>query len=587
VVDDRDGGEVIMNRSIRPARVAVALLATAALGVGMAGPATAQPATTGVTASAVTAPPDPLQLGSYDVTAAEYDFGDTAFNPPDFPGPIELIASVHYPTDLSDGPYPLVVLLHGRHSTCYQGSSSGGGWPCPSGWQSIPSYQGYDYLAENLASWGYIVVSVSANGINARDSSSPDDGMTARGELVQEHLKIWDNFNTDGGEPFGDLFVGKVDMQNIGTMGHSRGGEGVVRNYQINQDEGLPYGINAVLPLAPVDFYRPVINKVPLDVILPYCDGDVSDLQGVHFYDDARYLVKRDNTPKYYQEFVGANHNHFNTVWTPGEFPAGTWNDTTCSSFAWTAAEQRDAGEAYMAAFFRMHLGGETAFKPYFDGTDNVPASLDFAQDDVHTAYHAPAKDRLDVNPYVADSSTKKNELGGTVKAKKLSPFDLCGGPPPREHSCQPISGTQQPHTTGSAPGLSQLRYGWDKKGASMTNAIPGKFGDVSKYDTLTFRAGRNFSDARNPAGVAPDFNVVLIDGSGNKKAIAVGKWSRALFAQPGSGSGLPKTVLSTVRIPLSKFKGVDLTDVSKVVFKHNKKKTGAILTTDISFTDE
>ena len=30
--------------------------------------------------------------------------------------------------------------------------------------------------------------------------------MTARGELMQEHLKIWDKFNTKGADPFGDLF---------------------------------------------------------------------------------------------------------------------------------------------------------------------------------------------------------------------------------------------------------------------------------------------------------------------------------------------------------------------------------------------
>jgi hypothetical protein len=322
-------------------------------------------------------------------------------------------------------------------------------------------------------------------------------------------------------------------------------------------------------------------------VILPYCDGDVSDLQGVHFYDDARYNVENDNTPKYYQEFIGANHNHFNTTWTPGEFPAGTFNDTTCPSYAWTAAEQRDAGEAYMAAFFRLHLGGETAFEPYFDGRDLVPSSLKFAQDDVHPAYQAPANARLDVNPFVADNSIKKDLLGGDVQHRLLTPFDLCGGPPPREHNCLPLSGTQQPHTTGSAPGLSQLRYGWESRRASMTNEIPGSDSDVSKYATLTFRVARNFADPRNPEGSVPNFNVVLQDGSGGKQSVAVTKWSRALFAQPGGGSGLPKVVLSTVRIPLSEFKGVDLTDVTAVVFKHNIKKTGATLTTDISFTDK
>ena len=100
--------------------------------------------------------------------------------------------------------------------------------------------------------------------------------MTARGELMQAHLDKWQTFSTVGGAPFGTQFVDQVDMQNVGTMGHSRGGEGVVRNFQINQALGSPYGIKAVLPLAPVDFFRPVINKVAQSVILPVCDGDVS-----------------------------------------------------------------------------------------------------------------------------------------------------------------------------------------------------------------------------------------------------------------------------------------------------------------------
>ncbi len=67
------------------------------------------------------------------------------------------------------------------------------------------------------------------------------------------------NFNTTGGAPFGTRFAGKVDMQNIGTMGHSRAGEGVVRHYNYNIEQGSPYRIKAVLPLAPVDFTRPTM----------------------------------------------------------------------------------------------------------------------------------------------------------------------------------------------------------------------------------------------------------------------------------------------------------------------------------------
>ena len=108
----------------------------------------------------------------------------------------------------------------------------------------------------------------------------------------------------------------------------------------------------------------------------------------------------------------------------------------------------------------------------------------------------------------------------------------------------------------------------------------------MSDFETLTFRIARNFADSRNPAGQASDLNVMLTDGTGGKKSVKVSAWSDALFAQPSIGSGTPKLVLNTVRIPLSAFGGVDLTDVTKITFKHNVKTAGAVLTTDLAFTD-
>lgn len=576
----------------RLATTAGRLALLSAVGVALSlGPGAPAGAAGGVPPPAAASPdgagaalPDPLEHGPNRIATTEYDDGDTAFSPPGFPGPVEVRASVHYPRQLDGGPYPLVVLLHGRHATCYSGSDATGGWPCATGLKPIPSYQGYDYLARNLASWGYVVVSVSANGINARDADSSDSGMTARGQLVQLHLDKWQKFATKGGAPFGKRFVGAVDMQNVGTMGHSRGGEGVVRNFQINAELGSPYGIRAVLPLAPVDFGRPVINKVPLSVLLPYCDGDVTDLQGVHFYDDARYNVSSDPAPKYVQEIIGANHNHFNTVWTPGRFPAGTWDDSTCPSFDLTAAQQRDVGEAYMAAFFRMHLGGDERFTPYFDGTDVAPDSVRPAK--VHTAYHAPSAQRRDLNRFLDSTALTRNDLGGDVSQQRLTPFDLCGGAPPQPQHCLPVHSWQQPHTVGARPGLSQLRYGWTGGVGRLTNTIPAAARNVSRFEALTFRVARDFVDPRTPDGAVPDFDVAITDGTGDRASVRVTAWSDALFAQPGSGDDLPKLVLTTVRIPLESFEGVDLGKIRKVTFKHNRARSGAILVTDLAFTD-
>src|SRR5690242_21270545 len=84
--------------------------------------------------------PDPGTPGPLAVTREEYDFGDTAFQPSNFPGPVELHASIHYPTNLPGGPYPVIVFLHGRHATCFKGSSQLLQWPCTTnGSQPIPS----------------------------------------------------------------------------------------------------------------------------------------------------------------------------------------------------------------------------------------------------------------------------------------------------------------------------------------------------------------------------------------------------------------------------------------------------------------
>ena len=550
--------------------------------------------------------PDPGAQGPLAVTREEYNYGNTAFTPTNFPASVELIGSVHYPTGLAGGPYPLVVFLHGRHSTCYAKSGlTALRWPCRSTESPIPSYQGYDYIAEKLASHGYIVVSISANGISAYDNQVTDLGMQARAELVQRHLQQWSTFNTAGAAPFGSKFIGKVDLQRVGTMGHSRGGEGVVKHYVHNASLGSPYGVRAVFPLAPVDFNRPVINNVPLSVMLPYCDGDVSDNQGVHFYDDARYNVAGDAAAKHTIQVMGGNHNYYNTVWTPGLFPAGTADDWTaytsggstdphCGTGAGnkrlTAAQQRGTGLAYIAATMRAYVGGESAFLPVLTGAAPPPASA--LTTNLHVSYHAPdtAATRRDVNRLLGATNLTTNTLGGASAQTGLTPHDLCGGESPQPQHCLPSTQatSRQPHTVASARsskrGLSQLRTGWTSLG-TYSNDLPLGARNVSGFQWLTFRVSVNFADSRNPAGAAQNFTVVLTDGSGATASVRVGDVSGALFYPPGSVASVPKVFLNTARIPLSSFSGINLTDVRSVQLRFDQNAQGAVLISDLAFT--
>ena len=436
------------------------------------------------------------------------------------------------------------------------------------------------------------------------DNSVQDLGALARAELLQKHLDILNTFNTTGGAPFGTKFVGKFNLSQVGTMGHSRGGEGVVRHFVLNNALGAPYGIKAVFPLAPVDFNRFVVNNAALNVLLPYCDGDVSDLQGVHFYDDARYNVPGDPAPKHYVLVMGANHNFYNTVWTPSSgipgalndwlaFVPGGRSDPQCGSVhgnqRLTEAQQRGTGLAYMTAFFRAYVGGENEFIPILTGDAPPPPSAQTNK--LFVSYHAPDNPelRLDVNRLLNDTNLTVNTLGAAVAQTALTPYELCGGEPPQPLTCLPDQpNARQPHTTPSARsplrGLSQLKTGWNNFTGNYKNDLPAALGNVSGFQAIQFRVSVNFADARNLADLAQDFRVRLTDASGASASVRVSDVSSALFFPPGKVGPVPKVVLNTVRVPLTAFGGVNLSAVRSVQFTFDERLQGAILITDVAF---
>ncbi|HKF55541.1 MAG TPA: hypothetical protein VKJ45_08865 [Blastocatellia bacterium] len=545
---------------------------------------------------------DPTVPGPHQVVTAEYNFGDSAANLPGFPGPVELRGSVTYPADLAGSVHPLIVFLHGRHATCFS-SAPHNVWPCTAGEKIIPSYHGYDYIAQNLASNGYVVVSISANGINAADASVSDLGALARAQLIQQHLDLWNTLNTVGGAPFGTLFVGTIDMQNIGTMGHSRGGEGVVRHFQYNQSLGSPYGIKAVFAIGPTDFNREIINRVAFAVTLPYCDGDVRTLEGVHYFDDSRYNVPGDQSAKHALLVMGADHNFYNTIWTPGSLPGGGSDDwltftqggggdpfcgTGIGNQRLTPAQQQADGLVSVASFFRTYIGHESQFLTPL-ATGGFSPEIDPAT--VHASYHPPDQPqfRRDLNRFLDSTSLTTSAVGGAIAETGLKPYSLCGGGPPEPTPC--LTGLrfgEQPHIDSFTPitgGLSQLLIGWIADTATYSYILPVGQRSALGFQALQFRAGVNFTDVRN-AGVAQDLTITMTDGLGKAVTVKVSTAAPgALFFPPGAIGPVPKSVLNTVRIPLSSFPGLRLFDIRQIDFKFNQKPSGAIMITDLAFT--
>jgi hypothetical protein len=254
-----------------------------------------------------------------------------------------------------------------------------------------------------------------------------------------------------------------------------------------------------------------------------------------------------------------------------------------------TEDQQRGTGLAYMTAFFRAYVAGESQFLPLLTGDASPPPSA--STTNLFVSYHAPDNPELrrDVNRLLTNTNLTTNTLGGAVTQTGLTPYDLCGGPAPQPAKCLPDEpNARQPHTTPSARsnlrGLSQLRTGWGDFSALYRNELPPTLRNVSGYQAVQFRVSVNFADLRNLEGLEQNFSVVLTDSSGSTASVPVSNISAALYFPPGSVGPVPKVVLNTVRVPLSAFSGVNLNSIRSVQFKFDQRLQGALLITDVAF---
>jgi hypothetical protein len=535
---------------------------------------------------------DPGASGPYAVARAEYNFGNEAITLSGLDNhKSELRALVYSPVGAT-GKRPLVVFLHGRHAPCYGSAPSPVPWPCGAGNHPVPSYRGYDASANALASNGDIVVSISADAINAWDFLTVDGGALARAQLVLAHLDLWQRWSTTGGNPFGRSFVGRVNLDNVGLMGHSRGGEGVVRAALLNGGRRDPYGIRAVVALAPTDFARPTIPGVATSVILPYCDGDVYDLQGQHFYDDTRYTVKGDNALRSTVLVHGANHNFFNSEWTPGLSVAPSFDDwfgdpsaRPCGTNAperLNPLEQQAAGRAYIAGWFRMILGRDASLLPLFDGTGAHVASAGRTIAD--TSAIAPTSARRDLARFGGPNEAATTS--GAATTNLCSGVPISFGPVP-DRNLPFCTTVDDPGQTPSwvpaflAPGapmptVTKLR--WTGTSGRVRVTLLGARRNLQPFSALTVRV------APDPNTTGPvDLAVRLTDDDGKKATAVVSDVSHALERLTGNDFGLPKTVFRTVRIPLSSLRGISLSHVRHVDILTNQVASGTVFLSDLA----
>jgi hypothetical protein len=423
---------------------------------------------------------------------------------------LQVRGSLYYPSDTST-PAPLILLVHGNHGSCHVNGPSGSGANCAT---FNRNDAGYAYLAQNLASWGYVVFSLDQDQLIFYQDGNYGKGMHQRRLMMAaalDSLYAANQPNAGGVVPdannnLGTQLVGKIDFNRLGLMGHSRGGDAVSSFLSFNRERPAPgrrYTIRAVIALAPVDYERQQPKGVVYGMFAGACDGDVSNLQGTRMYSRSLHADPTDPFPRIQMILHGANHDAFNSEWDadqddstsadPACGPSLTTNPTSIrlgrGTYTWTGTpnffsgdpalmgDQEKAGLAMMAEFFRRYVGGETPFDPYMtgelqhDGTtpqlpqSACPTSVSGLQmscfDRLSTSYFAAPGEREDVLDPDPDNPLTVSAMGTSLTGSGFAdPYANSPGTVAQPHTasgydwCNPETNQFTPSQLGITPTL-------------------------------------------------------------------------------------------------------------------------------------
>jgi dienelactone hydrolase len=474
---------------------------------------------------------------------------------------VQLRANVFFPADAAGvtdpaqisatkPDYPLVVIVHGNGH----------------------NYTAYDFLLRHLAQNGFVAASIDNRYLLG---GSPAHGMHGLGRANNffRHLAVL------------KAKFGPKLQNNIGVMGHSRGGEGVVKIARLNQQLALGNNVNAVLSLAPTDQYgKEVLAGAftkPFFVLYGSRDGDVAGwhpsalgipgfdwrMTGFSLYDRAA------DAPKSMAFIYRATHNGFITTNSdnPGDTPL-------------SEATQQAITRAYTTAFFRQHLRSESKWNGMFTG-EWKPASVAATGAELYLQHSTPGGKTVD-NFEGAVANWQTSTLGGAVSHGGSLPVDpeegrLFDFPPGN-----PGLDNKSPHDSKG------LKVRWDNAGDRLVWTIPPAHKDVTTFAILSLRVTQKEASASNPANQPQDLRVTLRDGANNQRAVRVGAFGVIPFPDQRSNTDLRKSAFTTIRIPLTAYTivcagqpKVALSDLVELALDFTQGAPGEIEVDEIEFT--
>ena len=416
------------------------------------------------------------------------------------PSELPINGRVWYPEGA--GPFPLVLVVHGNHVA------------------EDFSDPGYAYLCDHLASRGYICVSVDENFLNGsgvgdllsfKRLSGEND---LRGWLLLEHLAFWQGLADDPAS----YFFGRVDLNQIALVGHSRGGEAIavaalfnnLPYYPDNAKIKFDYGFNirSLVAIAPVDGqYQPAGEPIRLQdinylVLQGSHDMDVVSFDGLNLYERVAFT----GDERFFKSAIyiwGANHGQFNTTW--GDNDVGTPSIWLFNRNELISVEaQMQVARVAVSAFLDATLMGNEAYLPFFQ---NIQTGRDWLPENAYINTYADSE-----MTYLATFEEDLDVSTGTGNSVEISTQHLSAW---KEGNL--------PTKRGEMDENSAVLLGWDRAGrdVAFTLYLPEGEYELDITDEFFFSAAQaeRKPDEENQEGLL-DFSIELIDSAGEKAVL-------------------------------------------------------------------
>jgi dienelactone hydrolase len=470
-----------------------------------------------------------------------------------------------------DGPFPVVLILHGQHT------------------DSDKSEKGFAYLGKLLASRGFVAVSVDENFLNGPWISAGQREMPARAWLVMQHLLLLDGWNGT----VGSRFHGRLDMQRIALVGHSRGGEAATFAAQfperaLHASENAPASArvprpSAVVALAPTSQLMPAALRMGTPGPTSYLvlqgahDADVTPFMGAGKYNRMQIPAGSGHF-KAAVYIAGANHVQFNTQWGADD-KNGPLSWVLNRRTQMSAADQQRIAAFFTSAFLEATLHESTGHRAAFRDVRRAAAMLPTAR--FVSRFDDDRAQLVDTFEEDGDRGTT-TIAGGSHVARNMGVW--------REEALVlrgPYSLPQQ---------NSAVRLGWHVAGPGSTAVfeirIPESMSHPGAAASLVLAVGNASIEAR------ADVTIELASGNGEAAALPLSRFGslEAAIDDPVYKSTVldrllvrgAEQVLQSFEIPLAEFVHVnpdfDAADVAIVRLRFDITPAGEILLDDLGF---